>query len=258
MASWVKMGGRINFDGLNIIYTSSPNIVKNNLIYHVDAGNNQSYSGSGSTWFDLVGNYDTTIIGSPTHTTESSTHGFFTTGVGQSFTVLADGSGSGFDTSEYTIEVWFQNLFDPDDFRTILWSAMEQHPAEPIYTQHLRTGGIGSAEDELAFQWNSGGGSGIISADGALTGTQTDWHHAVGVMNSAGPRILYLDSVSVASDTGAITVVYPAKPVYIGRDSDTEFLYSNAKYSIIRFYDRALTGTEILQNFNAQKERFGY
>ena len=57
--------------------SKASDIVTNGLVVHVDAANRSSYSGAGSTWFDLSGNnLNFTLTGSPTHSTNNG--GYFT------------------------------------------------------------------------------------------------------------------------------------------------------------------------------------
>ena len=52
---------------------AAPTIITTNLVQHLDAGDSSSYSGSGTTWFDLTSsNVDGTFRGAPTY---SSTDG---------------------------------------------------------------------------------------------------------------------------------------------------------------------------------------
>ena len=44
----------------------SPNIVKDGLVFQVDAANPRSYPRSGTTWFDLKCNDNGTLTSSPT------------------------------------------------------------------------------------------------------------------------------------------------------------------------------------------------
>jgi hypothetical protein len=43
--------------------TSGPKIVEDGLVVYLDAANEKSYPGTGTTWFDLMGNYNSTIYG---------------------------------------------------------------------------------------------------------------------------------------------------------------------------------------------------
>ena len=57
---------------------TGPNIVTDNLILYVDAGNVQSYPGSGSTWYDLSGNNYHMVNGNTMPTYSSADGGKFT------------------------------------------------------------------------------------------------------------------------------------------------------------------------------------
>ena len=43
----------------------SPAIVTNGLMVYLDAANRRSYSGSGNTWYDLLGNLNFALQNSP-------------------------------------------------------------------------------------------------------------------------------------------------------------------------------------------------
>ena len=50
---------------------AGPNVVKNGLVFALDAGNTQSYPGSGTTWTDLSGNNNTgTLTNGPTFSSD--------------------------------------------------------------------------------------------------------------------------------------------------------------------------------------------
>ena len=45
--------------------------------------------------------------------------------------------------------------------------------------------------------------------------------------------------------------------IYIGSDSGQSGRYYNGRIAMVQLYNRALTNTEILQNFNATRGRYG-
>ena len=45
--------------------------------------------------------------------------------------------------------------------------------------------------------------------------------------------------------------------LYIGSDSGTVGRYYNGRISNVQIYNRALSATEIVQNYNATKKRYG-
>ena len=60
---------------------TGPNIIRDELIIHLDAANTKSYPGTGTTWYDLSGNNnDFTMSGTPTYSNGEFTlnnNGFF-------------------------------------------------------------------------------------------------------------------------------------------------------------------------------------
>lgn len=61
---------------------SSASLITTNLVQHLDAGDSSSYSGSGSTWFDLTSNnVDGTFRGSPTYSSSDGGGSFSFDGV---------------------------------------------------------------------------------------------------------------------------------------------------------------------------------
>lgn len=80
------------------------NMVPQGPIMYIDAGNSNSYSGSGTVWNDLsVNNFDATLIGSPSYT--SGAGGYFSfNGTTQFATVAA----SPMSVTAYSKCVWFQ------------------------------------------------------------------------------------------------------------------------------------------------------
>ena len=51
----------------------SPRIVRDSLVFYLDAANTKSYTGSGTTWIDMSGkNHDGTLTNGPTFSSDNS------------------------------------------------------------------------------------------------------------------------------------------------------------------------------------------
>ena len=62
--------------------SNQPSIITTNLVQHLDAGDSNSYSGTGTTWFDLTSNnVDGTFRGSPTYSSTEGGGSFYFDGV---------------------------------------------------------------------------------------------------------------------------------------------------------------------------------
>ena len=53
---------------------TGPNMVTDGLTFALDAGNVQSYPGSGTTWYDIVGSINGTSAGSPVYSSADGGH----------------------------------------------------------------------------------------------------------------------------------------------------------------------------------------
>ena len=169
--------------------------------------------------------------------------------------VESNGNGTIFDTQIFTIQAWFKSDIDPDTVTAeIIWSYDYPSHSSPNYSQHLRLGGAGDSSDEIQFLWNNGSTFKYINVNGALTGTQTDWHNVAATYKS-GEQKLYLDGSQIGSNTETGTITYYDQEVWVGRGNGG--WYFNGKIPNIQFYNRALSANEVLHNYNALKGRFG-
>ena len=85
----------------------------------------------------------------------------------------------------------------------------------------------------------------------------TDWTHLVGTYDGSTLR-LYVNGIEQSSPTSVSGVLDTGGTLEynIGRNT-TAAAYFNGKVQLGRLYNRALSAAEILQNYNAQKSRFG-
>jgi hypothetical protein len=117
---------------------------------------------------------------------------------------------------------------------------------------------------DQGLTWFSGFHNGAWTYKRAAAALNTNtWYHLVGTYDLTSQTVeLYLDGQRVTSlansSANAGGTTPPAgdtQEVYIGRRWDLNtFLPMNL--GVVRIYDRALTGTQVLQNFNATRARF--
>jgi len=204
---------------INGITDSNQKIVSDGLILNLDAGQLRSYPGSGSTWTDLSGNgYNTTLTNSPTY--NSSNGG----------SIVFNG------TNQYAQTASISN------YKSICgW----------IYIS------TSFANDQYVIDARTGSPSGYIYSGG----TGPDWNQLYinGVATTilpSGPGALANYPIgqwfhfyyrNTALRTGTIKLFC--------RFSFTEF--KAGRLASFYAYNRDLSATEIVQNFNAQKSRFG-
>jgi hypothetical protein len=221
--------------------THGPSIVTNGLVLCVDAGNPRSYSGSGTTWNDAISSgFKFTLINGPTYS--SSNLGFFN--FDGSNDIATAGYNSALDTQTPTVEVWVKtNATTQNGFWFEKGSVNSQYAL-------FQEGGV--------IQWRLGS-LGDLSTTTATYMNTTNWYQVVGTFRS-GSRILYINGVQVNSNATTGTLSTNGNGMSIGAyggTSGSNAYYYNGSLSICRVYNRVLSPAEVLQNFNAQRGRYG-
>ena len=214
----------------------SPIIVTDGLQVYLDAGNTRSYSGSGITVYDLSGSGNTSALtNGPTYS--SSNLGTF----------ILDG------TNDYINVNSLANILSYTAYTKILYFNISNFAT----SNNMISGGFSGAH---AF-WLQGVNRLYAGHNGAwstVTGNTTlssnTWYFgAVTYSNSTGWK-LYLNGVE--DGTSANTTTFSGNQeivigAYAGGNNFT------GKIANVQIYNRALSATEIVQNYNATKKRYG-
>lgn len=213
---------------MNGIIDSNQKIVTSGLILNLDAAQLRSYPTTGTTWTDLSGNgNNATLINSPTYST---------LGGGS---ILFNGtnsyaSGNIQNSSTFTINIWARNINNTIGGGFI---STATSPATSFNT-YIQIGG-----GTRPFQFNA--------ASLTTTATTNQWVMLTGVQ-LATTQQLYINGSSVKT----IAFVNILGDYYnLGRRTDG--VYLNTYISNVQIYNRDLSATEVAQNYNALKSRFG-
>ena len=224
------------FNGLNDVICTNINyeeIVTSGLTLLFDAGFTPSYPKSGTSWTDLSfsGN-NATLYSGPTY---NSSDGGSVVFDGTDDYCLA-GSGLAI-TGNLTVTAWVRP------------------------TSFANQGNIVSKTANLGYRmrFQSDGTFWMYSNTNTITSpsayTINNWFHTVGVFSSTGLR-MYINGSIVQSNGTPFTPSYAASSFIVGGNSTTQELFQG-RIANVSVYNRALSTTEVLQNYNAQKARFG-
>jgi hypothetical protein len=100
---------------------------------------------------------------------------------------------------------------------------------------------------------------GATAAIGSLTAFVNNWVQLSVTVNSTNPIRLYINGIEPSYNfqtNGPSSLSYTAGPFSLGaRNNTIEFLQGSIAQ--VQIYNRALSATEVLQNYNATKTRFG-
>ena len=234
-----------DFQGTTAIISSSyiSSLVTQNLLVHLDAGSSDSYSGSGTTWTDLQGNYNGTLINGASY--DSNDDGSIVTDGSNDYIRLNQVAGTGTSTQSMTYEVWV----NPSDNNGNIMSMSRHNPQNGWNMPPIAASG-GKFRGKI---WSN---NYLYSS----TFTQGNWYQVVLVFNyQNSSQTLYVNGTSVASQ-GSISYGASGYNNYLflgqanpGADNTGHF---GGKYGIFRIYNKALTTSEIQQNFNINRTRY--
>ena len=218
-------------------------IVTDGLVFAADAGNTRCYTSGSTTGTGLVFNSLLTLNNNVT------------------YSPLGGGSWNfaGTDPSVSTPSYDAINFDADSDYSLCDWVRMD---SETAYDAHIEKSASGNGY--IANIHSSGGTITLrfwlnnVNVEDYITSKTylNTWHYLVWTKTAAGVVAIYEDGVLVATNTGntgkpSTTV----DPLFIGNDQYSSEI--DGKITAVTIYNKALTSEEVLQNYNAQKPRFG-
>jgi hypothetical protein len=255
--------------------SGGPKIVTNNLAVALDANDKNSYPGSGTTWYDVSNNgRDFTLTNGPTFDSSSAfsfkfdgTNDYATKDISSDTPMKIEN----FIYANHTYEIWFNlSTFTPSNVDAT--ESSQALIAWPGYHNGIFITNSPNNNIIANYLWNSSRNS-IFSTTTTLTGsyvnlvTTGSWcciHDIIDYTNTKsliyinGVNVTTLNQVPASSMTSAQGS--PANTINIGAariSSNYKFLLQNGRISSVKLYNKVLSASEILQNYNVQKSRFG-
>ena len=247
-----------NYNGASTtagLATSSPlnpfKFVSDGLIVNLDATDASSYPGTGSTWTNLgTGGttYNAILTNSPAFESGNTANLYFnkpTTGDLQQYGTISINTGA---TTAWSMEV------------------IAKIPNKGLWT----TTPFVSIADGIGFNQRGayiGVQGGTINFSPAGDNFQSyqftnDIWYVITVVYSSNTAALYLNGVLQGLHTNInnnnLMGANAVKPLYLGNPpTNTSTTVQQVKISRYKFYNKALSASEISSNFSAQKSRFG-
>ena len=237
------------------MYTGA-NIVRNGLVLALDAANTRSYPGSGTTCYDLYNINNTgSLINGPT----------FNSANGGS--IVFDGS------NDYIRLMNVNTILANDNFTIDLWC----RPSNTVSIVGEATGGITGTSGQR-YITDAVFGTGPTAGTGVSVGTNAigvfehaDYYmpallfytatisniifsHIVITYTNKQPRA-YLNGVLVRTGLTSARSSVSLKVGAIGGQL-TNYGFFAGGLASVKYYNRTLSSSEILQNYNSQKSRY--
>ena len=237
------LGGLHSVTASNIGWTSSlPSItlyVTESLQFYVDAGLSESYSGTGTTWYDISGNSRNLTMNSLSY---SSNDGGY---------IIFDGSHTADSVATYSIN--FSNGFTVESVAKFSGSSYEGLFAfnDATNSNYINV----QAQGGTNIRWEVDQSSSLTTTNSLTSST---WYHVTCVYegdsnNTSGTARIYINGVE--NNTASLGRSGQSQTSNFKLGFHDGFLSGNIALS--RMYNKVLNSTEVLQNFNATKNRFG-
>lgn len=225
----------------------SPKIVTSGLQLYLDVANPKSYNGSGTSWKDLSGNgRNFTWVSSPSFT--AGPIAYFST-LGNRCTGPAS-NGFGIDnTSGYTI---FMHSMQNALVSTSAFKFYNSANGRGIFT-HCTWG-----DDTVYF--DQGGCCSSDTRTSVASGGSQSWNLWTFRRTASTERSIWKNGISLTSNTAAPALInLSSTAVDLGSSDEYGGNSStwDARLATFIVYNRGLTDSEIIQNANALKTRFG-
>jgi hypothetical protein len=122
---------------------------------------------------------------------------------------------------------------------------------------------IGPSGTLTYYAYTTDSGSQVLLFAIESTGTNlfdNKWHHVVCTRDSSNVNI-YIDGIlNVTAGNGGTwtgTNVWASMDMLIGNNPNNIYYYFNGSINIAKIYNKGLTASEVLTNYNALKTRFG-
>ncbi len=233
-------------------YTTFKPIVTDGMVLNLDAANRKSFVSGSTSWSDLSGNRNTgTLTNGPTYNS-------------------ANGGSIVFDGVDDYVDTPYTTPIGLNGFTYECWIKYTASQSAAVINKRI---GASTYEQFALFiagdsSGNTPGGKlcvGDVKTVSLLRSIATptsfndgNWHHAVGTRTSTSTS-LYVDGNLQTTSTSAAIDLSTASKLFIGRTGNNQAVEGvsfNGSISNVKLYNRALSATEVLQNYNALKNRF--
>ena len=239
-------------------FSFQPKTVTDGLVLYLDAANVKSYPGSGTTWTDLS---STTITGSLTNgpTFSSVNNGVIRFDGTNDFVDLGTTSTLNF-TGPFSVCFWGNlNVTGSSQYFVNRWAFTAGNFRQ--WSLDNIKGGTYPAPVQNLFQFriSSNGldaGAAFITSS-VSSSYSNNWVNVCGIWDGSF-IYLYINGTSANTRVSAASMVSTAgQKTFIGGSDAGVSLPPTGSIAQVSIYNRALSATEVLQNYNALKGRFG-
>ena len=219
-----------------------PDIITDRLILALDAASNKSYPRSGNIWYDSSNNRNNFTLLDGFAFDSSNMGSFFFNG---GYAYLQSTPILNFGTGDFSVSFWINSSGQYADYPAIFSAS------SGWYLNTFKISMVAGDNQRVGFEHN--GGSSFTSTFELVFNT---WYH-VAIFRKSGVFYMYINGIlnNSVGDANAVNLG-DGGTVIGGGNWDGESGFFHGKLNGFCVYNRALSPTEILQNYNATKSRF--
>ena len=225
-----------------------PSIVTDGLVLYLDAANPRSYPGSGTNWKDIINNNNGTLTNGPTFISNIGGAIDFD-GVNDYISIT---NSTELNPSLITIQVLvnLQNLTS-GTYPSIVTKSPTLGSSQ--YGLWFWRGGLSSSGCSLRV--NNGSTSYTVNSNVDGYSTLQQWLLITATFDGRYLKIYYNGELKNTEDIGSTTTITStSNPLLIATDGESRNFDGYVASTAI--YNKALSTDEVLQNYNAVKQRF--
>jgi hypothetical protein len=234
---------------------AAASIVTTNLTHQFDAGNVSSYGGSGNIWTNLSGPNNLQLVNSPTFISNGAASRFVLDGVDD----FMSGSGylTGSAAKSHTLNL-VMSIFRFSSFATTYrFFGDNSNPTAYRMGQWTSTSGPGEVEFQNGTP-NSIGNPYNVFPNQFISQSQLGMFTFVSSNTSVA---FYLNGTFLGEDTTNTfannAFISTTRTYFLGSDSGTPTNPISMSIAHMMWYSASLSAADILQNYNALKDRYG-
>ena len=225
-------------------YFSGPNIITDGLVFAVDAGSTRSYPGSGTTGTDLISSESITLNNGVGFSTDKG--GTWTFDGSDDY--IQTSFGQNIVSTGFSVNFWFNVTGNATCF------FMQMYVSADVNTVfRVERNSIGANSIEFGHSPNGTSGMSELTS----TNFPNDVWQSCTIAYNGSTKYIYRNGVLDTSVSSSDVYFYTGAILRIAARQDGTLLPINGKMPSVKVYNKALSAAEILQNYNAQKTRFG-
>jgi len=242
-------------------FANNAPIVTDGLVFYVDAGNSSSYPGSGTTWTDLIGGFGGTLTSGPSYSSNNGglidfdgSDDYATTNYSSLFSDINGGM---------SINFWIKTT--ATGRQSVLGAFNDGFTTGGrVYINADSSGGAATNTGNIGW-WCRDDSTNKLSFSADCDVQDGNWHNITITIsgtsssdikiynNSSSQTVTIGNSAFDKTDTSLLTHY-----VWLGAENSRGSVSQpfDGSLACVSFYDKVLSASEVLQNYNALKNRF--